>query len=76
MPMAVTNPTIAVGLDYSETPDAYKVTLRDLFAAAALAGMGGRVCIIDEPWAATENDRVAVGAYRIADAMLRAREPR
>ena len=42
------------------------MTLRDYFAAAALQGLMSSQCQVDDPY--------PIYAYRIADAMLKARE--
>jgi len=46
--------------------DHFGMTLRDYFAAAALQGLMSSQCQVDDPY--------PIYAYRIADAMLKARE--
>lgn len=48
---------------------AARMTLRDTFAAAALTGM-----LTDQSRARFNADTMATDAYRLADAMLKARE--
>lgn len=47
------------------------MTLRDYFAAKALAGMATSMCYTDKDFS-----NEAAACYRIADAMLKAREAR
>ena len=61
--------------ELTSAPGAPSMPLRDEFAAAAVSGL------LTSPQAQTaahsddviEHDRIAIAAYRIADAMLRAR---
>jgi hypothetical protein len=51
--------------------DADGMTLRDYFATGAVQNFGDQIgCQSDQEWF----DKVAEGAYRMADAMLKARE--
>jgi hypothetical protein len=60
------------GPAYPVSPEIYNgtglcgMTLRDYFAAAALQGLMSSQCQVDDPY--------PIYAYRIADAMLKARE--
>jgi len=57
--------------DYSGNPskDHFGMTLRDYFAAKAMQSMNGRQDYLDAPASA-----IALDAYALADAMLKARE--
>jgi hypothetical protein len=50
------------------------VTLRDLFAVAALQGFAMLHGIVQEETELPKEDKIAVKAYELADAMLRARK--
>jgi ribonuclease I len=53
--------------EYGGHGSCFGMTLRDYFAAQALAGM------TTDGWQANERQGMAVEAYRLADAMLNAR---
>lgn len=65
----MTNPTILIGL--ADTNDAYKVTLRDLISAVALAGL----CASPDATNATST-QLATDSFTLADAWLAKREER
>lgn len=56
---------------YSQTTETSALTLRDYFAAKALQGQIAPPLKLSAEW---ENRLIAERAYRIADAMLKARE--
>lgn len=51
-----------------------RMTLRDQFAMAALTGILGLSNGEDSPYFVTEEEKIAVFAYKYADAMLAARK--
>jgi hypothetical protein len=62
-------PKISQDLQWKQITSTEGMTLRDYFAAKAMQSMNGRQDYLDAPASA-----IALDAYALADAMLKARE--
>lgn len=71
-------PAFPVSSDNYANPDSTGMTLRDHFAGLAIGGLMAMIAAgkhdLSHLDGSTQEERLAVAGYRVADAMLKARE--